>query len=44
MDESKSLLLDACVEKFGEDVVFDNSNFLFKLNNDSMQKLFILLD
>lgn len=44
MDESKSPLLDACIEKFGEDVVFDDSKFLFKLNNDSMQKLFILLD
>ena len=44
MDESKSLLLDACSREFGEDVVFDDSQMLFELTSDNIALVFKLLD
>lgn len=44
LDESKSLLLDACSNEFGEDVVFDDNQMLFKLNEENILALFSILD
>lgn len=44
LDESKSPLLDVCANKFGEDVVFDDSQMLFELNEENILALFSILD
>ena len=43
MDESKSELLDACIEKFGEDIVFDE-HLSFNFTQNNIDALFDVLD